>query len=381
MHIDRFTASCLGNFPERIINAMPANAASSAFGENARQNQESPITEKPRFIAFRTINHSQRVLRTLHNRQLSANQLFEEHPLTWRNPSASENIALLGRPDQPIANHLDLGMRNRPRKTNGGELHRRIAQPIDSADATPPFSRRNRRGANRLDDFQRRRVAMHKRPLQGIILDILIRERDDFPRRQNPIMVVLLPESTELSSVLWTITPKPRFSVPSGKLCLLLPTSSRPSLKPPDKTTENHERLWKPRFNINSEMNMIGHYDILIEPKPVYARAQIDKGFLNFLAKRSFHKFRRANRTQKRSPRLRDNSNHHRRPAAIVVAVKPMEMLDLFVVIHLLARSIPHPLVVPPSLRPHPDHDNVSPSRPTMLSPNQTYRRTTSQQN
>lgn len=180
-------------------------------------------------------------------------------------------------------------------------------------------------------------------------------------------MVVLLPESTELSSVLWTIAPKPRFSVPSGKLCLLLPTSSRPSLKPPDKTTENHERLWKPRFNINSEMNMIGHYNILIEPNPVYARAQIDKGFLNFLAKRSFHKFRRANRTQKRSPRLRDNSNHHRRPAAIVVAVKPMEMLDLIVVIHLLARSIPHPLVVPPSLRPHPDHDNVRPNLTTRI--------------
>ena len=178
MHIDRFTASCLGNFPERIINAMPANAASSAFGENTRQNQESPITEKPRFIAFRTINHSQRVLRTLHNRQLSANQLLEEHPLTRRNPSPRENIALLGRLDQPIANRLDLSMRNRPRETNSGKLHRGIAQPIDSADAAPPFSSRNRRYAKRLDDFQRRRVAMHKRPLQGIVLDILIRELD-----------------------------------------------------------------------------------------------------------------------------------------------------------------------------------------------------------
>ena len=67
MNINRLTTASPRNRPERIIDAMPANAPRRSLGKNARKDKEPPFAKKSRLIAFRTVHHFKGILRTLHD--------------------------------------------------------------------------------------------------------------------------------------------------------------------------------------------------------------------------------------------------------------------------------------------------------------------------
>ena len=151
----------------------------------------------------------------------------------------------------------------------------------------------------------------------------------------------------------------------------LLRMISGPGLEVVHEAPHPLKRTFLARPQIKAKMDMLRHDDRLLE---LYIRRSVTL-FRQHLSRNHadvgiFHPIT-VHPAEDRNPRLKVKRQHHRRPAAVVVAVKSMEMLDLIVVIHLLASSIPYPLVVPPSLRPHPNHRQCQPklTRPESQAP------------